>query len=178
MFQLRCRRSAQITHLLPQQIKQMRLYGIARTNKPEVKRFVKFAITGAIGLVVDYALLNVLAHGFHVHEPVAVGVAFICAATNNYVWNRLWVYPESRNVKKRRQMPVFLTVNAVGLLINELVLWLVYAPFSLLVRSEVIGLNLTKAVAAAIVMIWNYTVNRFVTFRNVRWARAQPTIPH
>ncbi len=177
MPHLRRPTSSQVTRLLPEQVKQTRLYGVARTNKPEVKRFVKFAITGFIGLVVDYALLNILAHGLHVHEPIAVGVAFICAATNNYIWNRLWVYPESRNVKKRKQMPVFLSVNAVGLLINELVLWLAYAPLSLLVRSDVIGLNLTKAVSAVIVMIWNYVVNRFVTFRNVRWTRAQPS-PH
>lgn len=163
-----------ISTFVPAPVKETRLYSIARTNKPEVKRFVKFAIVGAMGLVVDYALLNVLAHGLHVYEPIAVGVAFVTAATHNYIWNRLWVYPESRTVKKRKQMPVFLTVNAIGLGINELVLFLFYAPISALIGSAVLGLNLTKAISAVIVMIWNYVVNRLVTFRNVKWARATP----
>ena len=116
---------------------------------------------------------------FHVAEPIAVGVAFVVAATNNYIWNRLWVYPESRSVKKRKQMPVFLAVNAVGLVINEIVLFLFYIPISLALGSEVLGLNVTKGIAAVIVMIWNYVVNRVVTFRNVKWVRilrAAPTV--
>jgi putative flippase GtrA len=125
-------------------------------------------------LVVDFILLNFLAHVLHVPEPIAVGVAFVVAATNNYVWNRLWVYPESRSTKKRKQMPVFLAVNAVGLGINELVLFLFYAPISVALGSAVIGLNVTKGIAAIIVMMWNYVVNRVVTFRNVKWTQNLP----
>jgi putative flippase GtrA len=169
-----------VSQFVPQPVKETRLYGVARRNKPEVKRFVKFAITGFIGLLIDFAALNILAHVLHVPEPIAVAVAFVIAATNNYIWNRLWVYPESRNEKKRKQMPVFLAVNAAGLMINEIVLFLFYAPISLLVGSEVIGLNVTKAIGAVIVMMWNFFVNRFVTFRNVKWQKniaAEPPPP-
>jgi putative flippase GtrA len=169
-----------VSQFVPQPVKDTRLYGVARRNKPEVKRFVKFAITGFVGLVIDFIALNILAHVFYVPEPLAVAVAFIIAATNNYIWNRLWVYPESRSEKKRKQMPVFLAVNAAGLLINEIVLFLFYAPISLLVGSQVIGLNATKAIGAVIVMMWNFFVNRFVTFRNVKWQKniaAEPAPP-
>lgn len=169
-----------VSKYVPQPVKDTRLYGVARRNKPEVKRFVKFAITGFIGLLIDFIALNILAHVLHVPEPIAVAVAFVIAATNNYIWNRLWVYPESRSEKKRKQMPVFLAVNTAGLLINEVVLFLFYVPISLLVGSEVIGLNLTKAIGALIVMMWNFFVNRFVTFRNVKWQKniaAEPPPP-
>ncbi len=106
---------------VPEPVKGTRLYGVARRNKTEVKRFVKFSITGMSGLVIDFAALNILAHGLNVAEPLAVAIAFAIAATNNYIWNRLWVYPESRSEKKRKQMPVFLAVNAAGLFINEAV---------------------------------------------------------
>jgi dolichol-phosphate mannosyltransferase len=160
--------------LVPDPVKSTKIYGVARANKPEIKRFAKFALTGLSGLIVDYAMLNVLAHLLHVPEPIAVGLAFVLAATNNYIWNRLWVYPESRGVKKRKQMPVFLAVNAVGLGINEVVLFLFYAPISALMGSEFLGLNVTKGIAAIIVMIWNYVVNRVVTFRNVKWVKNLP----
>jgi putative flippase GtrA len=162
-------------------MKQTKLYGTARRNKIEIKRFGKFAIVGMSGLVVDYFVLNLLAYFFKVSEPVALAIAFVCAAVNNFVWNRLWVYPESRNEKKRTQLPVFFAVNAVGLLINELIFFglngpidnfLLNQPIMLLSKHhQGIGLNLTKAIAAVVVMFWNYGINRRVTFRNVKWTR-------
>jgi putative flippase GtrA len=161
-----------------------RLYGLARTNKPEIKRFVKFAIVGGSGLVLDIALLNIFERNLRLSVPVAVALAFIIAATNNFIWNRLWVYPESRSQKKRKQLPLFLAVNAAGLLINELIFALFQQPITALmamipipfVQSHYrgIGLNVTKLIAAVIVMLWNFFVNRFVTFRNVKWQRNIP----
>jgi putative flippase GtrA len=162
-------------------MKQTKFYGVARANKVEIKRFAKFAIVGFSGLIVDYAVLNILAYFLKFEEWLAIGIAFMFAALNNFVWNRLWVYPESRTERKRRQMPVFLAVNAVGLGINELIFFLfnhhidaalAVAPIALIARHhQGIGLNLTKAIAAVIVMVWNYVVNRLVTFRNVKWQR-------
>jgi len=162
-------------------MKGTRFYGLARRNKPEIKRFIKFAIVGAVGLVIDIALLNIFERNLGMAVPVAVALAFVIAATHNFIWNRLWVYPESRTQKKRRQMPVFLAVNAAGLLISELIFLLFHAPITELVRLvpipviqlhyRGIGLNATKLLAAVVVMIWNFFVNRFVTFRSVRWKR-------
>ncbi len=155
----------------PDAASRNRLYAMARRNKYEVKRFVKFAIVGISGLIVDYAMLNILVYGFGVSSALAIAVAFVLAATNNFVWNILWVYPESR-ASFWRHFPTFLIVNAVGLGINELILFLFERPIEALFNSHVIGLNLTKAIAAVIVMMWNFFVNRFVTFRHVKWSRA------
>lgn len=150
-------------------VKSTKLYGAARANKQEVKRFVKFAVVGFSGLIVDYSILNILAHIFNVESWLAIAVAFIIAAINNFIWNRLWVYPESRQHSIWKHFPTFFIVNAVGLGINELILFLFETPITLLVLSEFWGLNLTKAIAAVIVMLWNFLVNRFVTFRDVKW---------
>ncbi len=141
-------------------------------NKPEVQRFIKFAVTGGVGLVIDYIVLNILAHVFDVPSPIAIAVAFVCAALNNFIWNRLWVYPESRSQPKRKLLPVFMAVNAMGLGINELTLFLLEFPLGALFGSAFLGLNVTKAIGAGIVMIWNFVVNRLVTFRSVKWGAA------
>ena len=150
-------------------VKSTKLYGTARANKHEVKRFVKFMVVGFSGLIVDFALLNILAHVFNVASWLAIAIAFVFAAINNFIWNRLWVYPESRQHSLWRHLPTFLLVNAVGLGINELILFLFERPIESIVGSPVIGLNLTKAIAAVIVMLWNFIVNRLVTFRDVKW---------
>ena len=154
----------------PEAASRNKLYAVARRNKSEVKRFVKFAIVGVSGLVVDYSTLNILVYGFGVSSALAIAIAFVVAATNNFAWNILWVYPESRK-SFWRHFPTFLIVNAVGLGINELILFLFERPIELLFNSHVIGLNLTKAIAAIIVMVWNFLVNRFVTFRHVKWSK-------
>lgn len=149
-------------------MKDTKIYGVARKNKQEIKRVIKFAIVGFSGLVVDFAILNILAHVFNVDSWLAIAIAFIFAAFNNFVWNRLWVYPESRSEPKRKQLPVFMAVNAMGLGINELILFLFELPMTALLGSPVWGLNVTKAIAAVIVMFWNFIINRLVTFRMVK----------
>lgn len=175
------KRTVSVGQLLPASVRGTRFYGLAHRNKPEIERFVKFAIVGAGGLVIDIVLLNIFERNLGMPVPLAVALAFIIAATNNFIWNRLWVYPESRIQKKRRQMPVFLAVNAAGLLINELIFLVFLAPITALmsmmpiplVQSHYrgVGLNVTKLFAAIIVMIWNFVVNRLVTFRMVKWNR-------
>lgn len=155
-------------------VKSTKLYGIARANKPEVKRFVKFAIVGFSGLIVDFAALNIFAQLLNMPSWLALALAFIIAATSNFIWNRLWVYPESRRHSIWKHFPTFFIVNVVGLLINEVILFLFEMPIQNMVGSAVIGLNLTKAIAAVIVMIWNFVVNRLVTFRDVKWQKRAP----
>ena len=153
-------------------VKSSKLYSTARANQYEVKRFIKFTLTGFSGLIVDYSLLNILTHFFGVASWLAVAVAFTVAAINNFIWNRYWVYPESRQHTIWKHFPTFFIVNAVGLGINELILFLFLVSITALVHSNFLGLNLTKAIAAVIVMLWNFVVNRFVTFRDVKWRLA------
>ena len=152
-------------------LKSTKLYGVARANKHEVKRFVKFAVVGFSGLIVDYTILNILAHLLNVESWLAIAIAFIVAAINNFIWNRLWVYPESRQHSIWKHFPTFFIVNAVGLGINEVILFLFEMPIEQMVGSAFIGLNLTKGIAAVIVMTWNFFINRFVTFRDVKWQK-------
>lgn len=143
--------------------------------KTEARRFAKFAVVGFSGLIIDVTVLNVLKLA-NVSTPVAVAAGFVVAALSNFYWNRRWVYPETRAVKKRRQLPIFMIVNAFGLLINEAIFYFFEAPFTSVFKGILIsnpmlagtlGLNFTKGVGAVIVMIWNFVVNRMVTFRNI-----------
>lgn len=147
---------------------------LLQSSPRELRRFIKFAVTGGVGLVIDYLVLNILAHVFDVPSPIAIAVAFVCAALNNFIWNRLWVYPESRSQPKRKLLPVFMAVNAAGLGINELTLLVLEAPLTVVLNSAFLGLNVTKAVGAVIVMMWNFVVNRLVTFRTVKWGEGGP----
>ena len=84
-------------------MKNTKLYNVAQGQRNEVKQFIKFAIVGGSGLIIDYLVLNVLRHVFETSSQVAVTGGFVVAALSNFYWNRNWVYPQSRKIKKRKQ---------------------------------------------------------------------------
>jgi putative flippase GtrA len=90
-----------------------------------VERFLKFAVVGLVGAVVDFGMVIILqstlfppVDGLGVPVPlnvaVATSVAFAAAVVSNFTWNRLWTYPDSRSRSVRRQLALFTFISFVG----------------------------------------------------------------
>ncbi len=92
----------------------------AQNNRQELARFVKFAIVGAIGAIVDFGVLNLLIQLADFEKFWANTCSFTAAVISNFTWNRLWTFPESRQRPLGRQLAQFALVNVIGLAINEL----------------------------------------------------------
>ena len=162
----------------------MRIIALAQQNRKEFVRFLKFMVVGTIGAVVDFGILNALKLAFraygvdlgmwHLFGGLAVEgnltlantISFTSAVISNFTWNRFWTYPESRTKPLGGQLGQFFVVNIAGLVINLTVLnaldplfkpWLGFYSY-----------NAAKAVATIIVMFWNYGVNRFWTYNDVK----------
>jgi putative flippase GtrA len=132
----------------------------------EVTRFVKFAIVGAIGMVVDLTILNIMHKVVGLPLLVSNTISFSVAVLSNFTWNRLWTFPESRARPLIPQLGQFALVNVVGLAINNLVLWFVFT----LVRDVVPdpwNYNLAKIIAIGVVLFWNYGINRLWTYKGI-----------
>ncbi len=135
-------------------------------NTKEIIRFFRFATVGAIGMVVDLSILNALVKLAGWPLLYANSVSFSAAVLNNFTWNRLWTFPESRSRPIRTQLPQFALVNILGLLINNLVLLAVYH----LIRSWIPdpwNYNLAKVLAIGVVLFWNFGANRLWTYRGL-----------
>ncbi len=132
----------------------------------ELTRFVKFAIVGAVGAIIDFGLLNLLRGYFGWPLLLANTVSVSVAILSNFVWNRLWTFPESRSRKKRKQLPQFALINIIGLLINNLI---VVGLDAVLVPhiGEPWSYNIAKAVAIGVVLFWNFGANRLWTYRGL-----------
>ena len=146
----------------------------ARGNR-EVKRFAKFAIVGAAGSVTDFAILNILVQllGF---RPVFANVfSFIAAVVQNFILNRLWTFPESKQRQAGRQLMQFALVSMIGLGINTLILaavdHLLIDFWIRLVGHEHLGFtisyNFAKLMAIGVVLFWNFAGNRLWTYRGL-----------
>ena len=153
-----------------------RIITFAKRNRKEARRFLKFMFVGAMGAVVDFGVLNLLAHVFDVPVTIAGVISFSLAVTSNFIWNRYWTYPESRAFPLVPQYLQFFIINATALLIRIPILVLVPSRAIALFESlgvapntaEVLGNNFALALAVGIALFWNFFINRFVTYRHIK----------
>jgi putative flippase GtrA len=149
---------------------------ITGLSTAELTRFLKFATVGAIGMVVDLTVLNVLYRlvlpvlipglSDGVRLIVANSISFTVAVLSNFTWNRLWTFPESRQRPLGRQLTQFAIVNIIGLGINNLVLWLVF-QVTQQILPDPFDYNVAKITAIGVVLFWNYGANRLWTYRGI-----------
>ncbi len=137
-----------------------------QAHPKEFNRFVKFALVGALGAIIDFALLNLMRGVFAWPLLWANTFSVSVAILSNFVWNRLWTFPESRQRKKRTQLPQFAVVNLVGLILNNVIvvgLDYLIEPYI----GEPLSYNIAKAVAIGIILFWNFGINRLWTYRGL-----------
>ncbi len=133
----------------------------------EVERFLKFATVGALGMVVDLTVLNVLHKAFGLHLLVANSISFTTAVISNFTWNRLWTFPESRQRPVVTQLGKFAIVNIIGLGINNAILWSVFHLVTDFIPDP-LDYNLAKITAIGVVLFWNFFVNRAWTYKGIQ----------
>lgn len=147
------------------------------SNPRERTRFLRFAVVGVIGAVVDFGVMNLLSSGFNFPLVLAGTISFIAAVASNFTWNRYWTYPDSRSKPIVRQLAIFTLVSLMGLGIRVPLLALLEPPMERYFNQLSVHLpvfspnfyadNLTLAIAVIIVMFWNFFVNRYWTYNDV-----------
>ncbi|MCK4302984.1 MAG: GtrA family protein [Candidatus Eisenbacteria sp.] len=120
-------------------------------------QFVRFLIVGGVGTVVNMVVFTLCTDAIGVHYIVASVVAFICAVSSNYFWNRRWTFNWSGRPGVAAQYLQFVAVSLLALGVNVLVLHLVVERASL---SPKVG-QLTGIAAGT---IFNFAGNKFWVF--------------
>jgi putative flippase GtrA len=146
------------------------------TNSKERSRFLRFALVGLIGALIDFGVMNVLTHFTEMPLVYAGTISFICAVISNFTWNRFWTYPESRSRPIMHQLGMFFLVNTAGVLIRVPILHFVEPPLLSFfenaahlnhLSADFLARNGTLALAVGIVMLWNYFINRHWTYNDI-----------
>ncbi len=148
------------------------------TNPKERDQFLRFAVVGIIGAVVDFGIFNLLTATTSMPAVWASVVSFTAAVISNFAWNRFWTYPDSRSKKLHHQLVQFGVISLVGLGIRT-------PLFAFLEKTlvnffdEVVhlnsgfltprfaGHNVALAIAIIVVMFWNFFANRYWTYSDV-----------
>lgn len=125
-------------------------------RKALIIKFLKFCVVGFSGMVVDFGVTWLCKERLKWNKYLSNSLGFILAATNNYLWNRLWTFQSTS-----RQIPVeygkFLLISIIGLGINNLTIYILHDKLKL-------NFYLAKLLAIGIVTIWNFVMNYLFTF--------------
>lgn len=148
------------------------------SNSRERARFIRFAMVGVIGAVVDFGTFNLLTNFIGLSVVLASVFSFIAAVVSNFTWNRYWTYPDSRSKALYRQLIQFTVVSLMGLLIRTPIIAFLEVPMRRLyagmpvlpvafITAELLGNNTALAIGVLVVMFWNFFINRYWTYNDV-----------
>lgn len=142
-------------------------------NSKEAERFLKFAVVGTIGFMVDFGLLYILKEFVGLPTIIANTLSFCAAVVSNFTLNRYWTYPDSRSKKLSAQLIQFTLVSLIGLFINDIIVVLLEHPFQSLLDTgftflPIAGYIPAKIVATVVVLFWNFFINRRWTYNDVQ----------
>lgn len=137
-----------------------------RLGSPHAVRFLRFAVVGSSGVLVDMAVLYLLS------DPRALGlgltrsklVAAELAIVNNFLWNDAWTFrdlvaPGSGGAHRLRRFVKFNGICGAGLLLNVALL---NFQFNLLHMNRYVA----NLVAIGAVTAWNYWLNLKLGWRD------------
>lgn len=121
--------------------------------KKLLAQFMKFGVVGVIAFVIDYGLLALLTELFGINYLVSATISFTASVVFNYVASMRYVFTHKEGMSRRREFVIFVVLSVIGLLINNGCMW---------AGVELLGVHylLTKIVATAIVMIWNFVTRK------------------
>ena len=119
-------------------------------------KFLKFGIVGFTGLFVDFGTTYVCKEWLKIQKYIANSIGFIVAASSNYILNRVWTF-KSQDPNIALEYTEFFIISLIGLAINNFILWVILTKFK-------INFYLAKLFAIAVVTVWNFLANYFITF--------------
>ncbi len=135
------------------------------------KTFVKFSMVGFVGTVVDFLFYKIFINVLSFAPATAKGFSAEIAIINNFVLNNFWTF-RYRKTKTNlwQKLGIFNLVSLGGLLMSVFIvkfLHMVYGDgFIYLFGRHIAYNNFYFFATIPPVMLWNFTVNHFITWRH------------
>ncbi len=129
-------------------------------DRKNLKQFIIFCLVGTTNAIIDFAVYLFLTRVLNVWSEqltYATMVSFLVANFNSYFMNKYWTFKNKEKLH-HVQLPKFFVVTVLGLGLNALCFYILTYYFGLF---DV----LSKVIVAGIVLFWNFTLNKFWTFK-------------
>lgn len=137
----------------------------------KVKTLVKFGLVGLVGTLVDFLFYKIFIWTFGMTPPVSKGFSAEVAIINNFTLNNFWTF-RYRKTKTNfwQKFGIFNLVSLGGLLIGVILVKLLHDHFGEgfvdIGFRKIAYNNFYFFATIPFVMVWNFTVNHFITWRH------------
>lgn len=118
----------------------------------------RYTFVGGLAFMIDFGLLFALTEYAGFHYLFSATISFVAGLIVNYLLSKVWVFTRSTIAKRELEFLIFAVIGIIGLLINNLFLWLL---------TNVIGLwyMFSKVLVTIITYLWNFFVRKLILFR-------------
>ena len=118
-----------------------------------IEQIMKFGVVGAIAFVIDFGVMVFLTEVFGIDPVISATVSFIISVIFNYAASMRYVFSHREGMSRTREFIIFVVLSAIGLGINDLLIW---AGTDL----ATFDYRLVKIFATAVVMVWNFVTRK------------------
>lgn len=142
-------------------LKHFDLKGIFLTpTKNGCLQFFRYLFVGGIATVVDWGVLFALTELLDLYHLISAIFAFVAGLATNYLLSKLLVF--SANEVRTNALMEFLgyaLIGLIGLGVTELIMFLFTDRMSF-------HYMISKAIATAVVLMWNYLARKLLLYKN------------
>jgi putative flippase GtrA len=121
-------------------------------------QFFRYIFVGGAAFIVDFVSLFIFTDIFGVYYLISAVIAFILGLIANYTLSISWVFNKRTLENRWSEFTIFAVIGIIGLGLNELIIWLF---------TDYVGLYylISKIIAAALILFWNFFARKFTLFR-------------
>lgn len=120
-----------------------------------IEQIMKFGVVGVIAFVIDFGVMVFLTEVFGIDPVISATVSFIISVIFNYAASMRYVFSHREGMSRTREFVIFVVLSAIGLGINDLLIWAGTDLASFDYR-------LVKIFATAVVMVWNFVTRKIL----------------
>ena len=121
--------------------------------KKLLNQILKFGVVGGLAFIIDYGILIFLTEVFHINYLISTTISFIMSVIFNYIMSIFWVFDVDENKNRTTVFSVFIILSVIGLLLNDLFMWVFVDGMS-------IHYLIAKIIATLLVMIYNFITRK------------------
>lgn len=118
-----------------------------------IEQIMKFGVVGVIAFIIDFGVMVFLTEVFGIDPVISATVSFIISVIFNYAASMRYVFSHREGMSRSREFIIFVVLSAIGLGINDMLIWAGTDLASFDYR-------LVKIFATAVVMVWNFVTRK------------------
>lgn len=148
---------------------------------------IRFAMTGCFNTGLDFILLNTLVFLLGAYPLVANTISVTIGITISYVLNHKFVFRSNDQLSLRKYLTFFAITGFSSLIIQNSIIYGFQVMgdmqvghsiplVALVMDNDALRLNAGKVTAVLAGMVWNFTLYKFVVFRQKESAEGDPEV--